>query len=144
MRKIGEVKAILNDRFLLVTSEEELSPDEHVTVFTCVQTDEIRAAGVDQPILYPKGELKVICPQENRMYLVERFREVHRTTKRITTPSFFARGLTGLAAQLQLPETKEIIEEVPGEWSAELNEKQMLNVKFSTSVSVGDPIGRLS
>jgi len=143
MKKFGEVKAILNERLLLVTSEAELSPDDQVTVFDCVQNDELKAAGVDQPVLFPKGQLKVICPQGNMVYLVERFREVHRTTKRITLPSPLARGLLGLAAHLQ-PETKEIVEEIPGEWSAELNEKQMLNVKFSTSVSVGDPIGRLS
>lgn len=142
MKRIGEVKAILNDLLLLVVSEEELKPDDRVTVFTCIDAAELKAAGVEHPLLYPKGQLKIVCPQGSKLYLAKRYREVERRTKRITMPNPFAKGLIGIAAQLQ-PETKEIMEEVPGPWSAELDEKQMLNLKFSTSVSVGDPIGRL-
>ncbi len=143
MEMIGEVKAILNDRLVLVTSEEELSLGARVTVFTSVQTEKLKAAGVDQAVLYPKGELKIICPQGNKVYLAERFREIRRRTRRTTVPSPLTRSFLGLAAQLQ-GETKEIVDETPGKWSAELNEKQMLNVQFSTFVSQGDPIGRPS
>jgi hypothetical protein len=143
MKKIGEVKAILNDRLLIVRSEEELTPDDQIIVFACVSGDKLKAIGIEEPIFYPKGELKVVCAQSNNMYLVERFREVQRKTKRVTVPSPFSRSFAGLAAQLQ-PETKEIVEETLGPWSVELNEKQIIGIKFATSVSVGDPIGRIS
>lgn len=142
MKQIGEVKAILNDHLLVLSSDEPLSPDEQVSVFTCVHSDELKATGIDQPLIYPKGQLKIVCPQGNKLYLAERYRQIERKTKRVTVPSPFSKSLMGLAAQLQ-PETKEVIEEIPGPWSAEFNEEQALNVTFPTSVSVGDPIGRL-
>lgn len=141
MKRIGEVKAILNDRLLLLLSDEQLFPDDLVTVFSCVQAHEMQSAGIDQAIHYPKGDLKIVYPQGNKLYLAERYRQIEHKTRRVTLPSPFAKGILGLAAQLQ-PETKEIVEEVPGPWSAELDKAQMLNVKIPTIVSVGDPIGR--
>lgn len=143
MKQIGQVKAILNERLLLVVSQEELSPDDQVTVFASIESEELKNVGFEQPLLYPKGQLRVICPQGNNIYLVERFREINRKIKRITNPNLLTSNWMSLALQLK-PETKEIEEEVPGRWSAELDEKQMLNLKFSTTVTVGDLIGSLS
>ena len=101
----------------------------------------MKKQGIEHPVIYPKGELKVICAQENGVYLVERFREVHKVRKRITEQNPAMKGLLGWASQFE-PETKEIVEDVLGDWSAELNEKQSLKVEFSTTVSVGDSVGR--
>ncbi len=39
--------------------------------------------------------------------------------------------------------TKEIIVEIPGPWSAELETAQSLGIDLPKEVQVGDPVGRL-
>ncbi|OGW31273.1 MAG: hypothetical protein A2X54_02340 [Nitrospirae bacterium GWF2_44_13] len=142
METIGKVEAILNDRLIIFSSSESLRLDEIVNVFSVIDDSKLKEMGFPEPILCPKGQLRVVCSQSGNKYLGERFREVKKRTRKEVTPSGVTRNLAGLLAQLQ-PEIKEITEEIPGEWSAELNESQNLNISISKVVSVGDLIGRL-
>jgi len=142
MRKFGKVAAILNDQLLLVTSEEKLEAEEIVTVFAEISVPQLSESAGLTSVAYPKGELRVISLQEGNTYLVQRFREITERKRKITIPSTFQKQLFGLAGQFQ-PETKEIVEEVPGPWSADLDQEQSLVIKFDKIVRVGDPIGRM-
>jgi hypothetical protein len=142
METFGRVEAILNDQLLLITSEYSLNKGEIVTVFQEVTLKEPeRAAGIDK-IFYPKGDIRIICFQKDKVYLADRFREIKEKTRRITSPSPLSKALGGLTAQLQ-GETKEIIEEIPGRWSINLNESYSLSVQVSNIAEVGDLIGRI-
>jgi len=142
METFGRVEAILNEQLLLITSETFLRKDELVTVFQNVPIKEpTKAAGVGE-FFYPKGEIRIICPQKDKFYLAERFREIREKTRRITSPSPLAKALGGIATQLQ-GETKEIIEKIPGEWSVNLNENSSLSIEVSNIAEVGDLIGRI-
>lgn len=143
MEQIGKVEAILNDQLVLIESNESLHPDEIVSVFSIIEDPKLKELGIQEPIYYPKGELKVLCGQSNNKYLAERFREINTRTRKEIVPGSFTRSLTGLIASMQ-PETKEITEEIPGEWSVEINKDQSLNIAISKVLSVGDLIGRLS
>lgn len=143
MEQIGKVEAILNDQLVLVESNESLHPDEIISVFSVIDDPKIKELGIQEPIYYPKGELRVLCRQAKNKYLAERFREIKTRTRKEIVPSSFARSLTGLVASLQ-PETKEVIEEIPGEWSVEINKEQNLNIAISKVLSIGDLIGRVS
>lgn len=141
MNTFGKIEAILNDRLVIITSSVSLGPNEIINVFSSVEDPKLKELGYSEPILYPQGELKIVCRQAANKYLAERFRETQTKTKKIITPSPFARSMTGIIAQLQ-PETKEITEEVQGEWSTTLNTSQSLDIQVPTTVSVGDLVGR--
>lgn len=143
MERIGKVEAILNDQLVLISSNESLSPDEIISVFSVIDDPKLKEIGLLEPIFYPKGELRVLCGQSGDKYLAERFREVKKRTRKEVVPSQFTKSLAGLMAHLQ-PETKEITEEIPGEWSVEIDKNQNLNIPISNVLSVGDLVGRLS
>lgn len=142
MNIFGKVEVILNENIVIISSSEFLSPDEIVNVFSSIDSPKLKEMGYEDPLLYPKGELRILCQQANKMYLAESFRGIEKKTRTVVTPSPFARSLSSFWSQLQ-PETKEITMEVPGKRSAELNKEQSLNVPISNVVSVGDLIGRL-
>jgi len=143
MKKLGEVKAILNEQLLIITSTQLLNPGETVTVFSEIADSRVAEATGIHSIAYPKGELRVVCPQEKHTYLVERFRELTEKKRTITVPSPFQKAVMGLAAQLQ-PETKEIVEQVPGPWSADLDKDDAIGLSIARTVKVGDPVGRMT
>jgi len=79
------------------------------------------------------------------MYLAEPFREIKKVTRKITQPGTGITGIAGISnmvAQLQ-GSTKEIVEEVAGEWSAKIDESQSLNIQIQKIIQVGDQIGRV-
>lgn len=142
MTTLGKIEAILNDQLVVFSSSERLITNEIVSVYAIIEVHpKLKEKGLTKPILYPKGQLRVICPQEENKYLGERFREVKKRTRKEIVPSPIAQNLASLFEQLRT-ETKEITEEIPGEWSAELNKSQSLNITTSNVVSVGDLIGR--
>lgn len=142
MELIGTVKAILNDQLILILSDTTLKPDELISVFFKIETPDLADKGLSEPIYYPKGQLRVICKQTGNQYLTERFREVNKRTRTEIIPSPFIKNLAGLMANIQ-GETREITEEIPGKWSAEIDGEQNLNISVSEVVSIGDSVGRL-
>jgi len=141
MQKIGEVKVILNDSLVLVSSQSQLDPNDIVVVFHTIESEQFEALGIEQPIVYPKGHLKIICEQSGGIYLAERYREVKHRTRQITEPNQLARSLMGMATLLG-PATREVTEEIPGPWSAELDSTQALGIDIPILIRVGDALGR--
>lgn len=141
MNTFGKVEAILNEQLVIISSSLTLTPNEIVTVFSSIDDPKLQELGCSGPLLYPQGELRIVCEQAENRYLAELFRETQTRTRKIVTPSPLARSISGVLAQLQ-PETKEITEEIQGEWSAKLNTSQSLNIQIPNVVSVGDLIGR--
>ncbi|MDI6449496.1 hypothetical protein [Anaerobaca lacustris] len=142
MKELGKVIAILNEQLLLITCEEQLEQKQIVTVFGVVSDRKLSETTCLERVLYPKGELRVICIQEDKTYLAECFREVTKRKRRITTPSPFQRAMFGLVGQLE-PETKEVEDEVSGPWSAALDPEQVLGLTLDKTVHVGDTVGRM-
>lgn len=143
MEQIGKVEAILNDQLILISSNEDLRSDEIISVFSVIDDSKLKEIGLLEPIFYPKGELRVLCRQTGDKFLAERFREVKKRTRKEIVPSAFTKNLAGLMVHLR-PETKEITEEIPGEWSVEIDKGQNLNISISKTLSIGDLVGRLS
>lgn len=141
MSTFGKIEAILNDRLVMISSSEPLKPDEVITVFSLIEDPRLKEMGYSDTVLYPHGELKVICSQTGNKYLAELFRETQTRTRKIVTPAPFLRDFGSILGQLQ-PETKEITEEIHGDWSAKLNIKESLNIQVPDVVSVGDLVGR--
>jgi hypothetical protein len=142
MKTFGKVEAIINSQLVLISSSHTLAPKETVQIFSILDDSKLRELGFSEPILYPKGELRVICQQPNNMYLAERFREIQKRVRKVVSPSPITQQLSGILASFQ-PETKEIVEEIAGPWSGELNESQSLNLPLSSTISIGDLVGRL-
>jgi len=142
MKRLGQVKALINDQLVLIDSSEPLKENEIITVFSVIKDDRLAdAAGIDT-LAFPKGELRVVCPQENNIYLVERFRELKKETTRVTSPNRFQQGLLGFISEIQ-GETQEVIREVAGPWSAQIDAAKSLGIKIDISIQVGDLVGRL-
>jgi hypothetical protein len=142
MNAFGKIEAILNDKIAIISSSETLTPNEIVAVFASIDDPKLKELGYSDPILYPKGELKIVCEQKENKYLAEVFRETQSKTRKIVTPSPFATSLSAWVAQLQ-PVVREITEEVQGAPSAKLNTSQSFNLQISDVVSAGDLVGRL-
>lgn len=99
--------------------------------------------GYVEPIYYPKGQIRVTCFEDSNKYLGERFQEIKERTRKEVVPSQLATSLANIFGSYQ-SEIREITEKVPGEWSAQLNNNQSLNISTSNIVSVGDLVGKLS
>jgi hypothetical protein len=140
MEKLGQVEAILNDDLVLISFEGRLQSGDKVGIYSEIKDPAVEETGLLKSIFYPKGKLEIVCRQENDLYLAKRFRELKTRTRKVLVPARSFRTLTSLLNQLQ-PETKEITEEIPGAWSAELDEEQSLKLAVPTVVAVGDAIG---
>lgn len=142
MDKIGLVEIILNGQLLIISSSEDLEPSNILTVFHKIEDPILKENGLEDPVFYPKGKIKVINKYSVGKYLAEPFRDIKERTKTITIPSPWMKNLTSAMTGFA-SETKEITEEVPGKWSADLNKDQSLNIQISKIVSVGDIVGRI-
>ena len=129
MTEIGRIIAILDEGRLLLKSETSLSIQEQVVVFERSNLEN-SAFGLDH-IDFPKGRLIVTAPQQNDIYLAERFRHAGSSRKRVSRPT----GLAGLLGE-------DVFEDVPGAWSAALSGEDAMNPKWTNVVLVGDLIAR--
>jgi hypothetical protein len=143
MRVFGKVEVILNENAVLISSSEDLAPNEVVNVFSLIESPELKEKGFEKPLIYPKGELVILAQQENKMYLAETFRDTVMKTKTVSVPPKYQWSVFSDYLSQFYPQKKEITLEVPGPNSAELNKEQSLNVSISKVVSVGDLIGKL-
>ena len=141
MKELGKVKSILNNNMVLISSSEGLEIDEQITVFTLVKDDRLPDIGGAKQVLIPKGELLIVCKQSKDIYLAERYREYSERRRKVTEPSPMAKALSAVSFQLG-GQTREVIEKVPGPWSAELDKEESLEISFSKVVTIGDFVGR--
>jgi hypothetical protein len=139
MQKIGEIKAVLNNDMLLISSSTPLEPGEVLDVFTALTDDRLKdLAGITE-LFFPKGQIRVVSSQREGLFIAERFREEKERRRAVTVPG----PLQALAVYLG-PRTEEVIETVTGPWSAELDRQKSLNLVPSTVATVGDLVGRRS
>src|SRR6266545_127432 len=101
METFGKVKVILNDTHVLISADQELSPNDVIDVFAVIDSEKLIEKGFNEPILVPKGERRVVCEQSKGLYLAEKFRDVRTVTKKITVPSALNKGLAAWALNLQ-------------------------------------------
>lgn len=140
MELLGEVRAIINEELILISSQKNLEPDDVVTVFTNIRNDKLKETGIDQ-LVYPKGEIQIVCNQGNDIYLAKKFREKERTEKRVVKPSAVARALTGAFGPLTAEQIEYV--DVYGPWSSEFDRERSLDIKISKIVTIGDLVGRI-
>jgi hypothetical protein len=142
MEIVGSIKAILNNQLVLIQSDHFLKHGEIVQVFQEIKNNEINEKFNLDRLFYPKGNIRIICEQTNNFYLAERFREIQERIKTITEPSPLEKSLSGIASVFQ-GEKKEIVEKIPGEWSAIFNQNTMIKVEISNSIDINDLVGKL-
>lgn len=143
MRTIGKVEQIVNEEYLLISSEEELSTNQVITVFDKLENEDIKSKyGLDF-LAIPKGEVIVSLKISDKLYLCKVFREVQEKRRIISRPSAYDKIYAG-ALQALLSSTKEeIIETVDSEWSAALNKGQSLGIVVNKEISIGDMVGMI-
>ncbi len=142
MNIIGEIKLILNSKLLIVRSDQDLYQGEKLSVFYVFDDPKLIEHGIDGPIVYPKGEIQIIGRQAGQFYLAEPFRQIKNVVRKVTEPSSSFSSWQSIITQVQ-GSTKEIIDEVPGEWSARVDENQSLKIKIPETIQMGDRIGRI-
>jgi hypothetical protein len=141
MRTIGKVELIINSEFLLISSSEELSRNQIVTVFQKLENDDFRAKyGVDF-LAIPKGDIFVTNEASNKFYLCQVFREVREKKKIITRPSEFEKIYGGALQNLFKTTKEEIIETTDANCSAILDREQSLGFVLKKEIGVGDLVG---
>ena len=141
IQEVGHITAIISEVFMLVSAWEPVQVGDVLTVFGTVDDARLSAFGTTGKLTYPKGKIRIVCEQAEHVFLAETFRPISQSTRTVTTPSPFAKAAAGLAGVLA-PETREVSEEVPGPWSAELSADQSLRIELPRVVTVGDVIGR--
>ncbi len=130
-KRVGEVVAILNTSQVLIKIDDDcdfvIGSDDRLLVFRHVrlenQIDNVNL----QFLVFPKGTIEVQLRQEGNYYIAGIYREpgVRRQ-----------RRLSSIQQMIGMPEIIET--EVPGEWSAKINERQSLGVSVPSSISKGD------
>lgn len=142
IKKIGTVKAILNDQYLLIESTETLSADMTVIVFKSIDAPTLKdTVGLEQ-IDFPKGRLDVVSRQDGNLYLVSTAKTVLKR-KVVYKDNPLAKSLLGISYSLSeaIGRSEEVVSEEPVREPAFVNKKQSLDLEFSKIISVGDSVG---
>lgn len=131
---VGRVLAILNERYLLISSEEPLDIDDDLVVLGVVEHKSLDEFGLPR-IVYPKGNVFIARKQENDTYLAETSR-YHIETKTIYHDPFSLSGWSPLA------KAERVEERVPESNPTPVDNSQSLRLKLPHQVQVGDLIAR--
>lgn len=134
MQRHGEIVALLNERQLLVRM---LSPDEFVLdrEFSVFESKAIPEVLGETKLELPKaGRLRVEAVQSDGVHCVMTAWSVVRE-RRVKRPSALSATILGISAAMA--DIEEIQTEVVGS-SATLEPSQVLNVRSSDAVRVGD------
>lgn len=141
MKTIGKVELIINEQFLLISSDEKLSINQVVVVFTPLKNEEIKKKYALDYIGIPKGHINIVDKESENMYLAEVFQQSQEKKKVITQPSAFDQLTAGALIKLFEHPKEEIIDLAPGKWSGILDKESSLNIKIKKEITVGDLVG---
>lgn len=136
MRKIGEVKLILNNKFVVIKTTEPIILGSEVMVYKEI---EVNLPNL-QYVSIPKGKLKVLLLQENNYYIASVI------TKKIALNNnenaSVARSLNLYSLIFSQKENNDIptVEGELSNYSAQLDTKDSLNISVDLQVKVGDSI----
>lgn len=134
MIAIGTIRAILSADYVLVETEEYVTPGEELIVFVALEDELIEEAVGLSEIHIPKGRLVVSAHQQENIYLAStRTAELIKTTEQ---QNIFASGLE------QALGFREVIKSVPKKLHATVNPDENLKLNISEAVSVGDKIAK--
>jgi len=138
MVHVGEIKAIIDEDHVVILASVELSEGDKLTVFSSVKDPRFLDFSKTDELLFPIGEIQVLYKQEEKgLYIAKRFRELERRHRTITRPSPLVSALSWAAG-----ETKEVLETIPGDWSAAFDSEKNLGINIPKVVTVGDAVGR--
>jgi hypothetical protein len=142
MKIIGKIEAILNEDFVIFRSNEKANLNEILKIYATIDDPKLKEIGIEKPIFYSKGEIRVAEFQENNLYLGERFRKAKKRIVKESNSNPLSQFLDPYSTYDYTPGKKEISEDVPGEWSAEFDKTQSFTIPISNVISVGDLVGR--
>ena len=133
MQKIGTVKSILDDNFLLIEIPSDTTFDNaKLFVYQEIASLEIEKQVGLQKIFIPKGNIEIVLKQSDIIYLAT------ISTKKIKqkTSSILSKlsGLTDLGFESSF-------EIIPDPNAPILNEKQSLRIPISIKIGINDFIG---
>lgn len=141
MRTIGKVELIINEEFLLISSTQELSTNQVITVFEKLENEDIKTKyGLDF-LGIPKGDVAVSNKVSDKLYLCIVFREVQEKKRIITHPSPFDKIYAGALQSLFSAVKEEIVETTDSSYSAVLDKKQSLGFVVRKEIGIGDLVG---
>lgn len=138
MKRVGEIKAIIDEDHVVVLASEDLSKGDKLIVFSLVKDEKFLKLFEKDELLFPIGEIQVICEEEVGLYLAKRFREVKQHRRTVTAPSPLIKAFSWYSS-----ETKEIVEEVPGPWSVDFDSEKNLGIDIPKAATIGDIVGRM-
>lgn len=147
MEKLGEIKAILNGDYILISSNQPLIASENIDIFSVISVPELEKEIGLGNIVLPKGKIKIVCSETEGIYLAKRYRETIEKRKVITEPNIYRNVLSNyLSASAFTPQKKEVIDTTYGPWSANFDIEQSLNLTIESSpiAKIGDLVGRIS
>ena len=132
MEVLGTVVEIFGSSMILVEAERTLTIDEVLHVFAEVENPELTAKYGLICLQIPKGEIRIVANQKDRLYLAETFRTQVSGGRVVERPPSLLSGILG----------SEIIREtVQGPLSASLG-NPTVPVAVTRRVEVGDRVGR--
>ena len=139
MKELGKIEKILNEDMVIFSSSIPLERDEVLVVYGILEEPLLYETIKTNKLIYPKGEIKVVCNQRKEHYLGERFRPIIEKKSTVKEPSNFQKSTM---QELFLPKTKEIYENIFGEWSAEFDAERNINVSINKKITIGDIVAR--
>jgi len=141
MKIIGKVELIVNNQFLLISSEEQLKADQLVTVFTLLKNEDIKNKYKLDYIGIPKGYISIVLEEKENLYLAEVFQQKEEKKRILSYPSSFDKLSAGVLRSMFEYKKEEVIDLAPGEWSGKLDEETSLNFEVKKEITVGDVVG---
>ena len=141
MQIIGRVEVILNDQYLLISSDEELREGRVLTVYAIVEHEEIKKTFELESVGIHKGYISIIKKESENIYLAEVFQQTEEKRRVITHPSSFEKLTAGALRGMFEVSKEEVINLEPGEWSGKLDKSASLNLKFKAEITEGDVLG---
>jgi hypothetical protein len=127
MDAVGEIASIVSSDYVIVKSEEELSPQSRLTVFQILEDERLKPLGLESLVI-PKGEVVIVAKQSPVLYLATTI-TLETVTRAINVPSVLSK--LGLQTVRQ---------EVPREFHAHVDEAQSLKLPVERAIRVGDKV----
>lgn len=134
MRPIGKIKAILNERVVLIASEEQLMEDETLIVYGEVPlSEELQQKLGIEKITIHKGYIVVGAQQGEKLYLGEASR-LKQMIRKLEPPAWSTNFSALFGRQIE--------QEVDAGWSALIDKQQSLGIQISKLVKIDDFVSK--
>ena len=138
MEAPGVIKAILNEDYVLVEwSGNRLENDSILTVYAVIDLIDQSAVTEIQELVIPKGEIKVVRRQSDKIYAARTYSKLETRTRRIPHPG----SVLGIIPSILSSAAGEVItQQVPVGKSAAIKKEQSLGIDIDHAITVGDSV----